>query len=117
MSVFEGKMKKKLKFDILKTFEIFNRESLTILKDRFFEIVMLETENIFVKKRDTQKNCNLFDVDIKKDDSVQITITNDKGTYDLLSNTWQREKKKMVENLTNSQKKSRKESQKESIFK
>ncbi len=81
-------MKRKEKFDILKTFEIFNRESLSIIKDRIIEIVMLETENIFSRT-------NLFNVDFKKDDTVQITVINDKQTYDLLSNTWKRHKNKM----------------------
>ena len=81
-------MKKKRKFDILKTFEIFNRESLSILKDKLIEIVMLETDIIFSKT-------NLFNIDFKKDDSVQITVINDKKTYDLLSNTWKRHKKKI----------------------
>ena len=81
-------MKKKRKFDILKTFEIFNRESLGILKDKLIEIVMLETDNIFSKK-------SLFNIDFKKDDSVQITVINDRKTYDLLSNTWKRHKKKV----------------------
>ncbi|MEI8389337.1 MAG: hypothetical protein WCG23_05575 [bacterium] len=83
-------MKKKRTFDILRTFEIFNRESLSILKDKFLEIVMLETENIF----SSHKN-QLFNIDFKKDDSAQITVINDKKTYDLLSNTWKRHKKKI----------------------
>lgn len=93
-------MKKKNKFDILKTFEIFNMESLSILKDKFLEIVMLETENIF----SSHKN-NLFNVDFKKDDSVQITVINDRQTYDLLSNTWKRHKKKIngIKNEKNNQ--------------
>lgn len=82
-------MKKQNKFDILKTFEIFNSQALTVLKNRLIEIVMLESDNIFAAKK------NLFSVDIKKDDSAQITIINDRETYDLLSNTWQRHKKKV----------------------
>jgi len=78
-------VKKKKKLDILKTFEIFNMEALSLLKDKFLEIVMIETENIFSSHRN-----NLFNIDFKKDDSVQITIINDSKTYDLLSNTWKR---------------------------
>jgi hypothetical protein len=93
-------VRKKRKFDILKTFEIFNMESLSILKDKFLEIVMLETENIF----SSHKN-NLFNIDLKKDDSVQITVINDRNTYDLLSNTWKRHKKKIngIKNEKNNQ--------------
>ena len=78
-------MKKKRKLDIIKTFEIFNMEALSILKDKFLEIVMIETENIFSSHRN-----NLFNIDFKKDNSVQITVINDSKTYDLLSNTWKR---------------------------
>lgn len=60
-------------------------EALSILKDKFLEIVMIETENIF-----SSHNKNLFNIDFKKDDSVQITVINDRKTYDLLSNTWKR---------------------------
>jgi len=87
------KMKKKRQntkrqFDIFKTFEIFNKESLSVLKDKLIEIVMLETDNIFTRR-------NLFNIDFKKDESVQITVLNDRRTYDLLSNTWKRHKKKL----------------------
>jgi len=93
-------VKKKRKFDILKTFEIFNLESLSILKDKFLEIVMLETENIFSSNKNS-----FFNIDFKKDDSVQITVMNDRKTYDLLSNTWKRHKKKIngVKNEKNNQ--------------
>lgn len=82
-------MKKKNKFDILKTFDIFNKDSLSVLRDKFIEIVMIEADNIFAGK-------SLFNIDFKKDDTVQITVINDRRTYDLLSNTWQRHKKKLV---------------------
>jgi len=93
-------VKKKRKFDILKTFEIFNREALSVLKDKFFEIIMIETDNIF----SSHKN-NLFNIDFKKDDSVQVTVINDRKTYDLLSNTWKRHKKKIngINNEENNQ--------------
>ena len=89
----------KRKFDILKTFEIFNKESLSILKDRLIEIVLVETENIF------SKTDNLFNIHFKKDDSAQITIINDRNTYDLLSNTCKRHKNKIngVKNEKNNQ--------------
>ena len=76
------------KTGILKTFEIFNRETITMLKDKLIEIILIETENIF------SKNKKMFNVDFKKDDSVQISILNDQKTYHLLSNTWKRHKMK-----------------------
>lgn len=87
-------MKKKRKFDILKTFEIFNKESLNVIKDKLIEIIMVESDNIFAGR-------NLFDVDFKRDDSVQITVINDRNTYDLLSNTWKRHKKKLENEKNN----------------
>jgi hypothetical protein len=91
--------KKKKPVDIFKTFEIFNKESLTVLRDKLIDIVMLETDNIFARN-------NLFNVDFKKDNSVQITVINDRETYDLLSHTWQRHKKKLdsVKSLATSEK-------------
>lgn len=78
----------KKKFDIFKTFEIFNMSSLSVLKEKFLEIVMLETNNIF-------SNPNPFSIAFKKDDSVQVTVINDEKTFDLLSNTWRRHKKRI----------------------
>ncbi len=97
------KVKKKRKFEILRTFEIFNRESLSVLKDKFIEIVLIETENIFSKA-----SINLFNVDLKKDDSVQITVINDNRTYDLLSNTWKRFNKKKNNGINDEKNKNRK---------
>jgi len=73
------------KADIFKTFEIFNRETLSILRDRLVEIVLIETDNIFSKA-----NKKLFEVDFKKNNSLQISVFNDKPMYDLLANTWRR---------------------------
>jgi len=80
----------KKKFDIIKSFEIFNSEALSVIKDKIIEIVLIEAENIFSKH--PAVNNSLFNVDIKKDNSFQVTVFNDKKTYDLLSNTWKRQK-------------------------
>ena len=87
-------------FNIFKTFEKFNSESINILKDRIIEIILIETENIFSKP-----NKNLFEMDFKKNNSIQISIFNDKKTFDLLSNTWKRHKNKqlLTENDKNNQ--------------
>lgn len=71
--------------DIFKTFELFNKESISILRDKIIKIILVEADNIF-----SGKNKKMFDLDFKKNNSVQISVFNDKKTYDLLSNTWKR---------------------------
>ncbi len=66
-------MQTKKKFDIRKTFEIFLREPLSILKVGLFQIVHLET-NIF-----NQKAVN---VDFLED-KTQITVVNNEKMYNL----------------------------------
>ncbi|HSA06824.1 MAG TPA: hypothetical protein P5556_06570 [Candidatus Gastranaerophilales bacterium] len=80
--------KKSKRFDILRTFELFNKENMSILRDKIVEIILVEADNIF------SKNKKIFDIDFKKDKSMQIAVFNDKQTYDLLSNTWKRHKMK-----------------------
>ena len=66
-------MQKNKKFDIRKTFEIFLREPLSILKVGLFQIVHLET-NIF-----NQKAVNVDFLD----DKNQITVVNNEKMYNL----------------------------------
>ena len=66
-------MQKNKKFDIRKTFEIFLREPLSILKVGLFQIVHLET-NIF--------NQTAVNVDFL-DDKTQITVVNNEKMYNL----------------------------------
>ena len=66
-------MQTKKKFDIRKTFEIFLREPLSILKVGLFQIVHLET-NIF-----NQKAVN---VDFLED-KTQITVVNNEKMHNL----------------------------------
>lgn len=80
------------KTDIFKTFEIFNKENISILKDKIVEIILVEADNIFLKA--TKKN--MFELDFKKNNSVQVSVFNDKHAYDLLSNTWKRHKQKQL---------------------
>lgn len=61
------------KFDIRKTFEIFLREPLSILKVGLFQIVHLES-NIFNEKA--------VNVDFL-DDKTQITVVNNERMYNL----------------------------------
>ncbi len=84
------------KADIFKTFEMFNRESLNFFRDRLVEIVLIEADNIFARA-----NKKMFDVDFKKNNSVQISVFNDKPTYDLLANTWRRKKQLKADDKDN----------------
>lgn len=63
--------------DILKTFETFFKEPLSILRDNFFQIVSIQTENIFANKPSV-------DVTLLKD-KAQITVVNNEKLYNLLS--------------------------------
>lgn len=63
------------KFDIRKTFEIFLREPLSILKVGLFQIVHLES-NIFSGKA--------VNVDFM-DDKTQVTVVNNERMYNLVS--------------------------------
>ena len=83
-----SKQRKNKKFDILRTFEKFNRENLGVFANRMVEIILVEADNIF------SKNKKMFNLDFKKDKSIQISVVNDKKAYDLLSNTWKRHKMK-----------------------
>lgn len=76
--------------DILKTFETFFKEPLSILRDNFFQIVSIQTENIFANKPSV-------DVSLLKD-KTQITVVNNEKLYKFLSLVTHRtEKKKNLE--------------------
>lgn len=63
--------------NIFKTFELFLKEPLSVLRDNFIQIVSIQTENIFEKK----PSC---DVTLLKD-KTQITIVNNEKLYKFLS--------------------------------
>lgn len=64
------------KFNIRKTFEIFWREPLSILKDGLFQIVNVQTtDNIFEKKP-------AVNIDFMKD-KTQITVVDSEKMYNL----------------------------------
>ena len=76
--------------NIFKTFEIFLKEPLSILRDNFIQIVSIQTDNIFTHKPS-------IDVSILKD-KAQITVVNNEKLYKLLSIVNHRaEKKKEME--------------------
>ncbi len=63
------------KFDIRKSFEIFWREPLSILKEGLFQIVNINTDNIFEKKPSVN-------IDFMKD-KTQITVVDSDKMYNL----------------------------------
>ena len=66
---------KMAKFDIRKSFEIFWREPLSILKEGLFQIVNINTDNIFEKKPSVN-------IDFMKD-KTQITVVDSDKMYNL----------------------------------
>ena len=63
--------------NIFKTFETFLKEPLSVLKDNFFQIVSMQTGNIFEHKPS-------IDVTLLKN-KAQITVVNNEKLYNLLS--------------------------------
>ncbi len=75
--------------NILKTFETFLKEPLSILRDNFIQIVSIQTGNIFEHKPSV-------DVSLFKD-KAQITVVNNEKVYKLLSLVTHRAKEKEKE--------------------
>lgn len=76
--------------NIFKTFEIFLKEPLSILKNNIIQIVSIQTGNIFEHKPS-------IDVSLLKD-RAQINVVNNEKVFNLLSLVTQRaEKKKLAE--------------------
>jgi hypothetical protein len=73
-----------MKFSILKTFEIFNREALKILAGRIINIFMLETPENKMK--------GIF-VDHNKKNETQITVVNNPKVYNLLTSAMYKSQK------------------------
>ena len=72
--------------NIFKTFEIFLKEPLSILRDNFIQIVSIQTNNIFEQKP-------TIDVSLMKN-KAQLTVVNSEKLYNLLSLVTYRAKKK-----------------------
>ena len=85
------------KFNILKTFEIFNSESVSILKDKVVNLIFVETENFFIKYQNEGKSflkkiissepSSSIQTDLMDNDAVQLTVVGNKNVYNLLSFT------------------------------
>lgn len=63
--------------NILKTFETFLKEPLSILRDNFIQIISIQTGNIFANKPSV-------DVSVMKD-KTQITVVNNEKLYNFLT--------------------------------
>lgn len=63
--------------NILKTFETYLKEPLSILRENFIQIISLQTGNIFERK-------SSIDVSFTKN-NTQITVINNDKLYNLLS--------------------------------
>ena len=75
--------------NIFKSFEIFLKEPLSILRDNFIQIVSIQTGNIFENKPSV-------DVTMMKD-KAQITVVNNEKLYNLLSLVTAKARKKEEE--------------------
>jgi len=78
---------KKKKFDIRKTFETFLREPLSILTEGLFQIVNIQTSNVFNRE-------SSFNIDFVKG-KTQLTIVNNDKMCNLLQTVMH--KRKMLE--------------------
>ncbi len=72
--------------NIFKTFEIFLREPLSVLKHNWIQIVSLQTDNLFKEK----PSC---EISLLKE-GAQITVVNNEKMYNLLSLVTQKAKQK-----------------------
>jgi hypothetical protein len=76
------------KWDILKTFEIFNSEAIGVIRERIVKFVLIEAENFFAGK-------SSISTSIKSDESAQITVVNNQKLYNLLDSTWRKRQQKL----------------------
>jgi len=80
---------KKKKFDIRKTFETFMKEPLSILTEGLFQIVNIDSPNIFTSS---------FNIDFVKG-KTQLTIVNNQKMYNLFQSVLT--KRKLVKQQAN----------------
>ena len=71
--------------NIFKTFEIFNRQSISILKDRVVKIFLFETNNPQSKDFCVYSH-------LKNNNETQISVFNNQGVYNLLNCALERSK-------------------------
>lgn len=75
--------------NILKTFEIFNKETIKFLANRVINIFLLES---------SQDNTKRIFVDNNKKNETQITVVNNPKVYNLLTSAMYKQKKRLQEN-------------------
>jgi hypothetical protein len=75
-------------FNIINTFDIFNAETVGIIKDRIIKFMLIEAENFFIAKSSVS-------AEINKNDNVQFTVFNDKKMYNLLTSAWLKHQKRL----------------------
>jgi len=84
----------KKKFDIFKTFEIFNSTAVSIIKERIIQFVHIEAENFFM----TQSSVT---ASITKDNAVQLSVLNNEKVYNLLTCTWRKYQQRVLNESIN----------------
>jgi len=105
---------KKKKFNIFNTFDVFSCESISILKDKIIQFVLIEADNFFIPK--FQKDTDIFgqkilypvpvtvtsdvtdscvSTEITNDDTIYFSVLNNKRMYNLLTNSWRRYKSRL----------------------
>lgn len=66
---------------------MFNRQSMSVLKDRIVNFVLVETDNFFEK-------ASSMNVQFNDKNHIDCTIVNNEKMYNLLSHTWYKYQKK-----------------------
>jgi len=72
--------------DILKTFDKFYRESISVIRERIINIIFVNSS--------TMSNDYSIKAEIKKNQDFQISVFNNKKTYKLLTTAWSKYQKK-----------------------
>ena len=89
---------KNKKFNILKTFDVFNSEAISILREKIINLIFVETDNFFIKGtqnksflskiiEDADENTTTISTDTSKDGSMQLSVVGNEKVYNLLSYT------------------------------
>jgi hypothetical protein len=71
--------------NIFKTFEIFNRETISIIQERIIRFVYVESENFFRKG-------SVLKIAQNHDNTLQLNVFNNKKVYNLLTCVFYKQK-------------------------
>jgi len=71
--------------NIFKTFEIFNRETISIIQERIIRFVYVESENFFRKG-------SVLKIAQNHDNTIQLNVFNNKKVYNLLTCAFYKQK-------------------------